>query len=98
VEAACGVGVDESAVCSQRSAVSIYPNPASTTITISLPSAIPVNHANLSIYDVNARQIVSQRITESATVLDIGLLPIGMYFVQVLFDDNKVLVGKFVRK
>lgn len=76
--------------------LNFYPNPSSTTITISLPSTTPINNTTLSIYNVNAQQVISRRITEPTTVLDISTLPQGVYFVRMT-TDRTVRVGKFVK-
>jgi 6-phosphogluconolactonase (cycloisomerase 2 family) len=75
----------------------ISPNPADNTITIALPSDSPVNNTSLVIYNVNARQVICRRITEPTTILGIGILPRGVYFVKVS-DDRNVQVGKFVKQ
>ena len=94
LEAACGVGLDESNT--QETHINIYPRPATTAITISLPSTTPIYNTVLSIYNVNAQQVISCLITESITVLDISKLPGGVYFVRIT-DDRAVRVGKFVK-
>jgi hypothetical protein len=97
VQAACEVGVGESSVISRQSSVSIYPNPSTTSITLTLPSTSPVNNTTLSIYNVNLQQLISCRITEPITVLDIRSLSGGVYFVKIA-DDRTVEVGKFVKQ
>jgi hypothetical protein len=95
VEDACGVGLEESAASSWQSTVKISPNPASTNITIELPSTLPVNNTVLSIYNVNAQLVLSHRITEFKTTIDIATLPRGMYFVR-MSGEGEVRVAKFV--
>ena len=96
VEEACGVGVDESVVSGRRSAVSIYPNPSSTTITVEM---LESSHKfQLSIFNLNGQEAMNLEVAESFAKVDISHLSRGMYFVRVLYDDNKVQVGKFVRK
>jgi hypothetical protein len=74
----------------------IFPNPASTTITIALPSTTPVDNTTLSIYNINAQQVKSCPITEPQTVIDIRMHPQGVYFVRIT-DDRLVRTGKFVK-
>lgn len=95
VEAACGVGIIDNNTPEPQ--ITINPNPASTAITISLPSTIPVDNTTISIYNVNAQQVLSRPITEPITVLDIYALPRGMYFARVN-DGESVMVGKFVKQ
>jgi hypothetical protein len=90
------VGVDESAVSGQRSAVNIYPNPTSTSITISTPTTNCKN-TFITIIDITGKQLISRQITEQQTVVDVSGLPQGIYFVRVT-DESKVQVGKFVKQ
>lgn len=95
VEIACGVGIIDNST--PQFQITISPNPASTAITISLPTATPSNNTILSIYNVNAQQVISHRLTEPITVLDIGTLPSGVYFARVT-NDRTVIVSKFVKQ
>jgi hypothetical protein len=95
VEAACGVGINDN--CIQRNHITIYPNPSSTNITISLASTTPVDNTTLTIYTANLQQVISRCITEPITVQDIGTLPRGVYFVQIT-SNRTVMVGKFMKQ
>jgi hypothetical protein len=97
VEAECGVGVEESAVGSRQSAVNIYPNPATLTITIELPSAIPVKNTTLVIDNMEAKQVISRRVTEKITTISLAALPCGLYIVRLITADT-VLADKFVKQ
>jgi hypothetical protein len=96
VEAACEVGLDESAVSSRRSAVNIYPNPSCTLITVETTSSLEKNTI-LTIYNLNGQQLIQRQITEQQTVVDVSNLSQGVYFVKVT-DDSKVKVGKIIRQ
>ena len=72
--------------------VKIYPNPASTHITIeSSPSS------QLSILNLNGQELMKQTSTEPKTVIEISSLPNGVYFVRVT-GDKAVNVGMFVKQ
>jgi hypothetical protein len=75
----------------------ISPNPATTAITISLPTTTPVDNTTLSIYNVSAQQVILRCITEPITVLDIGALTQGVYFARVTADKT-VMVNKFIKR
>jgi hypothetical protein len=96
VEAACGVGIDESVVGGRWSAVRIYPNPCSTSVTIELPKTTAVKNTKLFVYNLNGQNVYSVKITEQNTAVDISDLAGGIYFVKVL-DDRSVQIGKFVK-
>ena len=102
VEAVCGVGVEEPSVGSRRSAVSgqqsaviIYPNPSSTTITIEKPETSA--KFQFSIFNLLGQDFLSGQITEPLTEFDISTLRPGVYFVRIT-TDRKAMVGKFVKK
>jgi hypothetical protein len=97
LKAECSEGVDESAVSGQRTAVKIYPNPSSNSITIELPSTSIQQNNFLTIYNINGQQIIKGQITTPQNAVDIsGLVP-GVYFVKVVSDEG-VMVGKFVKQ
>ncbi len=70
--------------------VSVFPNPASSQITIQLNTA-GKNHIQLA--DLNGRIVVQQIATVQKTVLDITRLTPGVYVVKVLGEN-----GEFVAK
>jgi len=71
--------------------LTIYPNPASTTITIETPSKW-----SLSILNFTGQQLLQQGITESTTTLDVSGLPSGIYVVK-LAGEKGMQVGKFIK-
>jgi len=93
VELACAVSVDEAQLPDK---LFIYPNPSSTQITIELPNT-PQKDALLTIYSMNSQRMLTSKITEQKTVVDVSGLRKGFYFVKVA-DDRKVVVGKMVKK
>ncbi len=72
--------------------VTVFPNPAFTTITIETPAP-----SQLSILNLNGQELLKQTITEPKTVIDISSLPNGVYFVRVT-GEKSVGVGKFVKQ
>lgn len=95
VREACGVGLDESAVGSQQSAVNIYPNPSSSLITIEKPVTTGKN-TFLTISNISGLQIISLQITKQLTTVDLSGLPQGIYIVRIQ-DDKTVCVEKIIR-
>jgi hypothetical protein len=73
-----------------------YPNPASTTITISTPTT-PEKNTSMTIFNINGQVILSHQITERQTIVDVSGLSKGIYFVKVA-DIRTVQVGKFVKQ
>ena len=61
----------------------VYPNPTDNFLTIALDENKP---AQLSLFNISGKQVVSQVIIKRATV-DISHLAAGMYFVKVKTDN-----------
>jgi hypothetical protein len=95
VEAACEVGIGESSVDSRQSAVSIYPNPSSTQITIETPKT--TSKFLISIFNLNGQEVINQKLTAPGTSIDISNLPQGIYCVR-LTSDNIVKVLKIIKE
>jgi photosystem II stability/assembly factor-like uncharacterized protein len=70
----------------------IYPNPASTTITIQSPVK-----GSLYIHNTSDQQVLRQEVTEPTTTIDISTLPGGVYVVKVV-GEKGVQVGKFIKE
>jgi len=88
------LGVIEKTVPSES--ITVYPNPSSTSITISIPTT-PTKNTFLTIFNINGQQLMSRRMMEQKTVVDVTGLSQGVYFVKVR-DDRTVMVGKFVKQ
>ena len=95
VEAACEVGLDESSVVGRQSIVSIYPNPSSTQIAIE--ASATTTKFQLSIFNLNGKEVISQKLTAPGTSIDISNLPQGIYCVR-LTSDNTVKVLKIIKE
>jgi len=90
VEVACGVGLEENNLSENH--LKIYPNPASTSMTIE-NSGI----GQLSIMNLRGQELQQQRITDLKTQIDISSLPSAIYFVRFT-NDGTVHVGKFIKQ
>ncbi len=72
--------------------ISIFPNPATTTITIETPST-----GHISIFNSSGQELLNQVITEPTTTIDVSGLKSGIYLVKVV-GENGVQVGKFIKE
>lgn len=93
VKAACGVGLNENN--SSEDQFTIAPNPSSTQITIET-SSTPTKF-QFSIFNLNGQELIRRQITEPRTVIDIGDLPGGVYFIRMT-GERTVEVGKVVKQ
>jgi hypothetical protein len=84
------IGIDDLKVSLER--IIVYPNPSSDKITIETSV-----EGNLSILNLNGQELLTRQITEPKTILDISILPSGVYFVKLVWKKG-VQVGKFVKQ
>lgn len=74
--------------------VTIYPNPATDEIAVSVPW--PGNYM-LEIFSLNGDKLLEKQITDTVTHLNISTLPWGVYVVRVQ-DERGMRVAKFVKQ
>jgi photosystem II stability/assembly factor-like uncharacterized protein len=75
--------------------LTIYPNPATDKIKIKT-TTIPVK-SELSICNLHGQELILRQITEPKTVIDISILPSGVYVVKVI-GERGVQVGKVIKQ
>ncbi|MFZ4402296.1 MAG: T9SS type A sorting domain-containing protein [Bacteroidales bacterium] len=77
--------------------INIYPNPATSNVTINLQQLTHLQNTTVSIYDIQGKLLLQQNITQPQTELNIASLAKGIYVVKV--NNNKQsLVSKFVKE
>ena len=74
----------------------VFPNPASSTITIELPTQPSIN-TSLTISNTNGQQLLTQALTNPQTEIDFSHLPVGIYVVKV-WNDSEVMVRKVIKQ
>jgi hypothetical protein len=90
-----GMGADQLAVGSWQLAVIIYPNPASSLVTVEADGLL--TNCTFAIYNLHGQELLRQRITQATTVIDISRLPSGIYFHRTRTTDNgQSEIGKLV--
>lgn len=72
--------------------VSIYPNPASTSIQISQIGNSAIQ--KLSFYDVSGKRVLDY--ANPSVVIDISPLERGVYFVEITSSENKKAIKKLI--
>jgi photosystem II stability/assembly factor-like uncharacterized protein len=75
----------------------IYPNPASTTLSIKNQRFISNECILISILDLRGKVQIEKSISGNDSQIDISSLPPGLYFVR-LESDIRVEVGKFIKQ
>lgn len=85
------IGHPESVPTVSVNDVSIYPNPASTELTIKATSA---GYTTLQITNMLGQQVLQQPFSGNTDKVNIQQLPAGMYYLQLKGDKN-ITVKKF---
>ena len=70
----------------------LYPNPASSHLTLSLEDS---EMASLNIYDSRGYNIMTT-VSSSGELIDITILNSGLYFYEIT-QANKSMAGKFIK-
>jgi hypothetical protein len=89
------VGVNNELTGNPCQPISIYPNPASTTIHIDLD-----NYSNekviLSIRNILGEELLSRQIQNGESMIDVSNLQNGFYFVSLITNKNQVNSVKLI--
>ncbi|NLA25136.1 MAG: T9SS type A sorting domain-containing protein, partial [Bacteroidales bacterium] len=75
--------------------ISIYPNPASEYLNIELNQYLS---DEVQIYDISGKLLISKAINSNHTQINIADLEQGMYILNVLKSDRKILSLRFVKE
>lgn len=73
--------------------ISIYPNPTNSIINIKITD---LSDAKTTIYDVNGRELKTQKITQNLNTIDISSLAKGVYILQITTEEG-ILTKQIVR-
>ena len=77
-------------------ALSIYPNPFSTSLNIILNDASQINNYELMMYTILGKEIMHKVITDQTTILETNELPSGVYFYKVIANNSTIQSGKLI--
>jgi len=73
--------------------ISIYPNPSVNYLII---DNITNNNLNISVFDITGKKVLQQNIINNNKV-DISALQSGVYFIQILKQNEVVYTDKFIK-
>jgi hypothetical protein len=75
----------------------IYPNPSNDFISVESDVA-GTSIERIRLYDINGKLLLSKQFENNSSSLDISTLSKGMYFIEAITSNAKVLDGKFVKQ
>ncbi len=75
----------------------IYPNPFSSSATISITDVSQINNCEVRIYNVLGAEVMSIPVTKQVTTLETSSFSSGVYFYKIMDNTNKVIQsGKLI--
>ncbi len=74
--------------------INFSPNPLTDRLRVDNPYTSP---AELKIYNLKGQQVFLFKIPEGKTLLDLSLLPAGMYFAATRFQDGRISQNKLIK-
>jgi hypothetical protein len=87
-----GALVNSQEIESSAERLTLFPNPATDLLTISLPKDIKSYQREAHIYDMAGKLVMTKVLNHFETEISIGNLPSGLYQVRV-----EELVGRFIK-
>jgi hypothetical protein len=68
--------------------ISVYPNPASDQLRITLPGSQNIMHFELS--DMNGRAVLKGNLNNANTSINVSKLPTGLYALKIMTPDDRI--------
>ena len=75
--------------------ISIYPNPATTTLNL---TSTGISDFSVSIMDITGKVIKTEKMLDQTFTIDVSDLSSGMYMLHLVSDDGANKIVKFVKK
>ena len=76
--------------------IKIYPNPFSTSTTISINDISKMGNCELRIYDVLGTEVMNTSVTKQSTTLETSNLPSGIYFYRIITNNKTIQSGRLI--
>ncbi len=80
-----------------NSEISLYPNPATSTLTLNLAEIKNLQNTTVSIYDIQGKLLLQQNILQPQTELDISGFAKGIYIIKVT-NEKETIQSKFIKE
>jgi len=97
IPANCGsLGVQSEDASNTNEAVTVYPNPFSTSTTIMINDAALLNNCEITIYNSLGEAVIKTALTKQLTTLETKNLVSGVYFYKVIGDNKIIQSGKLI--
>jgi hypothetical protein len=80
-----------------NNSISVYPNPATSHLTLELQPANTLHNIMINMYDLQGKLLLQQPLQQQKTEINISDLSRGLYLLQVTCEEGAV-VKKFIRE
>jgi hypothetical protein len=92
----CGI-VDVSVVeLTNKNTITIYPNPFSSTTTISVTDPSLIHKAELKMYNMLGEIVLTVKLAEKVTTIETETFPIGMYTYKIFSKNEMIQSGRLI--
>lgn len=82
----------------EANSISLYPNPSNNNITIHNNNSVE-KITKIAIYDISGKMIYSLNNSDSSSIsIDVSYFSKGMYFVELVTDNNAKIIKKLLIK
>jgi N-acetylneuraminic acid mutarotase len=77
--------------------LTVFPNPASEFLTLSVESKNGFAHSSISIYDSRGNLKKSFMMSYKKIIIDLSDYASGIYFVRTISDDGRIIQSRFIK-
>jgi hypothetical protein len=89
-------GISSYNLGNSKDAVTVYPNPFSTTVNVMINDASFTGKYELKVYNILGKELIHSIITNQSTTIDARHLPRGIYLYKVIGDNKTIQSGKLI--
>ncbi len=79
-------------------AVTVYPNPFTTSIQIRINDATQLSKPELRLYSISGKEVMNKSLSKRLTTMDTNNLPSGIYFYKLINNNKIIQSGKLVSR
>jgi hypothetical protein len=88
--------VDVTSIDATNEGITIYPNPFSKSLNITINNISQINNCELRLYNVLGAEVMNTIITNKTIVLETNELPSGIYFYKVIGNNKIIQSGRLI--
>jgi len=92
------VGIDPGITGNKLETVSIYPNPFTTSIHITLNNSILNQNYEFKVYNILGVEVKNTILSKQSTTLKTDNLPAGIYIYKIFMDNNLIQSGRLISR